>query len=241
MADLTSTSPEQFSPASVQALIDNDVPEGQYLEFKEKPPVKGASQLDWMDEDGKLKDRARNKVLEESTAFANAYGGTLVLGIKESTTKPPRAVGITPIQDCAELAARLRLAFRDCVEPELRQLDIEPIPIDGQSGVVLIRMGRSRRAPHRVIPTGNCPIRRADRCEKLTMREIQDLTLNVARGMERLDKRLDGRSDALREELRKLATPDDCYGIRLTAAPVGEGICLNAYLKDRPECCINLL
>ena len=179
MANSTSISSEQFSFASVQTLVENEVPEGQYLECKEKPPAKGAAHLDWMDENGKLKDRARNKVLEESTAFANAYGGTLVLGIKESTTKPPKAVGITPIEDCAELAARLRLAFRDCVEPELPQLEIRPIPANGQKGVVLIRVGRSRRAPHRVIPTGNCPIRRADRCEKMTMREIQDLTLNV--------------------------------------------------------------
>ena len=56
------------------------------------------------------------------------------------------------------------------------------------------------------------------------MLEIQDLTLNVARGMERLEGRLERRLDAFREELKKLVAPDDCYGIRLTAVPVDEGV-----------------
>ena len=93
MANSTSISSEQFSFASVQTLVENEVPEGQYLECKEKPPAKGAAHLDWMDENGKLKDRARNKVLEESTAFANAYGGgfgSWNQGIDDETTKGGR-------------------------------------------------------------------------------------------------------------------------------------------------------
>ena len=39
----------------------------------------------------RIGDRAKNELLEEEVAFANAYGGTLVLGVRESDAKPPVA------------------------------------------------------------------------------------------------------------------------------------------------------
>ena len=130
-----------------------------------------------MDGKDQIGDRARNKVLEEAVAFANAHGGALLIGIKESDTKPPVAAEIKPLPRCAELAERLGLMFRECVEPQLPWLEVFGVPIEGKNGVVVIRVGRSRLAPHRVKPTHVCPVRRADRCDSMTMREIQDMTL----------------------------------------------------------------
>lgn len=59
------------------------------------------------------------------------------------------------------------------------------------------------------------------------MREIQDMTLNVSRGLERLEKRLDERSERFHQEFDCLKTPEDAFGIRLTASPVGEEIRLD--------------
>ena len=56
------------------------------------------------------------------------------------------------------------------------------------------------------------------------MREIQDMTLNVLRGLERLDKRLSERSGRFPEEYKRLETPEDAFRIRVTAAPVGDAI-----------------
>ncbi len=56
------------------------------------------------------------------------------------------------------------------------------------------------------------------------MREIHDMTLNVSRGLERLERRLDERSERFEEEFKRLQTPEDAFGIRLTAMPVGEEI-----------------
>ena len=92
------------------------------------------------------------------------------------------------------------------------------------SGVVVFRVGRSRMAPHRVTTTRVCPVRRADRCEGMSMREIQDMTLNVSRGLERLERRLSERSERFSQEFRVLKTPEEAFGIRLTAAPVGDEI-----------------
>ena len=166
-------------------------------------------------------DRARNELLEEAVAFANAYGGALVLGIAESKAKPPVAARICPIPRCADLAERLKLVFRDCVEPQIPRVDIFAVPIADDAGVVIISTGRSRMAPHRVKPTRKCPIRRSDRCEEMTMREIQDLTLNLSRGMEQLERRLAMRSERFAEEFKRLELPDLASGIRVTAVPVG--------------------
>ena len=56
------------------------------------------------------------------------------------------------------------------------------------------------------------------------MREIQDMTLNVARGLELLERKLSARAHCFRQEFERLQTPESALGIRLTAAPVGEEI-----------------
>jgi hypothetical protein len=58
----------------------------------------------------------------------------------------------------------------------------------------------------------------------MTMREIQDMTLNVSRGLERLDRRLRERSKRFEQEFRRLRDPHNAIGIRATALPVGDEV-----------------
>jgi predicted HTH transcriptional regulator len=39
-------------------------------------------------------ERARNEILEEVIGFANAHGGDIVIGVGETTDKPPRAASV---------------------------------------------------------------------------------------------------------------------------------------------------
>ena len=227
MIEVLSKPTDQIGIDDIKALFASVVPEGEQIEFKGSLPAKGQTPDPWENGGDHIGDRAKDKILEEVVAFANAHGGALLLGIKESDTKPPIAAEISPIPRCADLAERLKLVFRDCVEPQLPRLEVFAIPTDGQSGVIIIRVGRSRLAPHRVTRTLVCPIRRSDRCEEMTMREIQDMTLNVSRGLERLERRLLERSERFEEEFKRLPTPEDAFGIRLTATPVGEEIRLD--------------
>ena len=87
--------------------------------------------------------------------------------------------------------------------------------------------GQSRRAPHRVTTTRECTVRRRDRCEKMTMWEIQDMTLNVSRGMEHFEKRLSARSVRFQNEFNRLESLDSVFGLRFTALPVGEDVQLD--------------
>ena len=224
MIDLLAKPPDQVTAKDIEALVAMQTQEDAQIEFKENLSTRNGSPDAWMQGNNKIGDYARNTILREAVAFANAYGGTLLLGIKESKANPPVAAQITPLPKCGELAERLRKQFRDCVEPQIPQLEAFGVKINEEKGVVVVRVGRSRMAPHRVSPTRSCPIRRADRTEEMTMREIQDLTLNVARGMERLDGRFAARAKRFREEFGRLTSPDNAFGLRFTALPVGEEV-----------------
>ena len=198
------------------------------MEFKRGLPAKGKGNQDqWMSDQTNIGEFAKNKILKEVVAFANAYGGVLVLGIEEDgKAKPAVAKKICPIPKCEDAADRFRSIFRARVEPKLPACDIFAVKTgsDG-TGVVVFRVpGRSRLAPHRIEGTNICPIRRWDCSEKMTMREIQDMTLNMARGLERLDKKLQEREKRFKHEFERLCAPERAYGIRITAVPVGDDL-----------------
>ena len=232
MIEVLSKPAEKIGISDIQSLIASKVPEGEQVEFKESLSTKGGSDDTWVISKGKIGDRAKNALLKEAVGFANAYGGVVLLGIGESKANPPVAARIVPIPRCAELAERLKLVFRDRVEPQLPRIDICGVPTKGKSGVVIIRVGHSRLAPHRVTGTLICPVRRADRCEEMSMREIQDMTLNVSRGLERLERRLSERAERFREEFERLENPKEAWGIRLTATPVGDEIRIDRVFRQ---------
>ncbi len=226
MIDILTKPADQLDINDLQALIDSRVQEDERIEFKRDLSVKKGQKDSWY-ENQKLGDKARNVILEKSVAFANAFGGALILGIEESKSRngPGVANEISPIPHCADLADRLTSVFGNCVEPHIPGLEIIPIITQDDAGAVVIRVGRSRQAPHRVIPSRVCSIRRSDRCEEMTMREIQDLVLNLARGTEKLDTLLNERSKRFEEEFRGINDWDqNAIGIRATAAPLGDEI-----------------
>ena len=226
MIDILTKPADQLDINDLQALIDSRVQEDERIEFKRDLSVKKGQKDSWYDNQ-KLGDKARDVILEESVAFANAFGGALILGIEENESRngPGVANEISPIPHCADLASRLESVFGNCVEPHIPGLEVIPIKTDVDAGAIVIRVSRSRLAPHRVKPTRVCPIRRSDRCEEMTMREIQDLVLNLARGTERLDTLLTERSERFEEEFRGFSDwNQDAIGIRATAVPLGDEI-----------------
>ena len=232
MIDVLSKPIDEIGRPEIQALIDLEVPEGEEIEFKKEPPGDEGRPDPWM-EGAKLGIYAKNRILKEVIAFANAYGGVLLIGIDESDDNPAVANSITPVPRCADLAESLKLVFRDRVEPQLVRIDIKGVETeDDGSGVVIIRVGKSRLAPHRVTRTLICPIRRADRSEEMTMREIQDMTLNVSRGLQGVKQKLSERSLRFREEFDSIEPRDDKFGIRLTAVPVADEIRIDSVFRQ---------
>ena len=156
---------EQVGMGKIQELIDLQVREGEHIEFKETLPGRGNNRDPWLNGENKIGQEAKNKVLEEAVAFANAHGGVLLIGIKESDTEePPFAAEITPLPRCVALVERFSSIFSACVEPQIPSLEVFAVLTDGDNGVLVIRVGRSRLAPHRVTTTRECTVRRRDRC-----------------------------------------------------------------------------
>ena len=233
MTEIIAKPADEITIDDITELIASQVPEGERLEFKETLPSRRQTPDPWIQGRNRISDRAKDALLAEAVAFANAYGGVLLIGVEETDSDPGVASAIQPIPRCQELGDRLRLVFRDRVEPQLPRLEIFGVPSEGDNGVVVIRVGQSRLAPHRVKKTRVCPIRRADRCEEMSMREIQDMTLNVSRGLERLDTKFRVRSERFPDELNFLHTPHDAFGFRLTGIPVGDDIRFERVFRAR--------
>ncbi len=211
---------EQITAEDVSALKANKWPEGDTVEFKEALPSKKADGDPWITGANSISDYARNGILAAVVAFANAHGGMVIIGIAETKDKPSRAADINPLPRCAELAERLLDQARECIEPKLPVLSVRGVEMDKKgNGVVVFRVPQSRLAPHRLEPTGHCYYRRATSSEKMTMREIQDLTLRVERGLEAIERRFVERREAFEKWAREVPVITPAVGMRATALP----------------------
>jgi Putative DNA-binding domain len=213
--------PSELTSEDIDRLVSEHVQEGSQVELKMTLPAKKADDL-WVLGKGEVGDYARNELVAEVIAFANAYGGWLFLGVEETDDKPARASAVVPIRDCAELADRLRLMCRDCIEPKLPVLELAGVPMgsDG-TGVVIFHVPRSRMAPHRHTVTKECYIRRADRTEKMTMREVQDLTLQVERGLTAIERQFqEQREQFVRRFAAHRGGNAHAFGLHATLLPL---------------------
>ncbi len=200
----------------IDRLAKDQVRESDVVEFKEALSGKGGPDP-WHRGAAGIGPAARDKVVNEIIAFANAHGGTLVLGIAESSDKPARAEKVAPVPRCADLAERLSRALADTVEPPLAPFPaVVPVPIDGDAGVVVFQVATSRNAPHRHRSTLQGHVRRGEQAVPMTMREIQDLTLQVERGLAGIERRFEQRA----KMAAKWTPSKAAFTLRATAIPL---------------------
>jgi hypothetical protein len=172
------------------------------LEFKGAlpfQPTKGQPETAdrWIEKGDRIGDHARNEVLAEIVAFANADGGTLVLGMHETKDEPRRAERLEPLPKCEELAKRFFDAAEDVIEPRLPGIVVHAVPAaDDGSGYVLMRVGKSLVGPHRLTTTREFYIRRGERSSRMSVREITDRTLALARTGDRVESVFSERHEA---------------------------------------------
>ncbi|MGT2482346.1 hypothetical protein ACU4GR_33735 (plasmid) [Methylobacterium oryzae CBMB20] len=95
---------------------------------------------------------------------------------------------LEPLPRCEALLKRILDAAEDTIEPRLVGLAGQAIP-DGPEGAgfLVLRAGKSIRGPHRLQGTREFYIRRGERAAKMDVREIKDLTLELARTGDRLE------------------------------------------------------
>lgn len=125
---------------------------------------------------------AKKALAKEITALANSYGGTLILGMGEDSSK--RASAIYPIADCRREADDLSNAVPAIIDPPIPGFECEGIETDGAGGgVIVMRVPQSIVGPHWVTEkaggtTGTCYVRRNTASVPASMRDIHQLVLS---------------------------------------------------------------
>jgi Putative DNA-binding domain len=132
---------KRLSELSVADIFDlRGVAESRFLDFKSASV--GASERD------------RREFVADVTAFANASGGDIVLGVATADGVASAVEGIE-LADADKEKLRLGDLIRSGTEPRLMQFDMVWIPTEGARGFLVIRVPRSWQAPHRVTLQGN--------------------------------------------------------------------------------------
>lgn len=137
---------EDVIEADIQRLIVHGVREGRTLDFK------GAQTFT---RDGMLTSDEKSKLAEDVCAFANAYGGDLVIGVEtfdktEGDSAVAKAIAPVLVDNLDATLLELVSSLRDALEPQLATLQAKPVPVATGGHVIVLRVGPSPSAPHRV-------------------------------------------------------------------------------------------
>ena len=152
---------DQIEISDIKSLIENEIPESKTLEYKRELNIS--------------KGDKRKEFLADVSAFANAIGGDLIFGIEEDkdTNLPIQLCGI----ECSsvdELILRLESMIRDSISPRISKVDVKAIENNDGVYVIIIRIGRSYLAPHRVTYNGHDKFYSRDSKGKYPM-DVNDL------------------------------------------------------------------
>lgn len=131
---------QEITEEDLQSLIDNSVPEGKTIEYKQKLP--GNSDSD------------KKEFLADVSSFGNASGGMIIYGIVEDKGSPKLLNGIDKVDIDSE-TRRLDSIIRAGIEPKLPSFNIKVVPLKNSKTAVIIQIARSWISPHRVVFQGH--------------------------------------------------------------------------------------
>ncbi|MGY4433957.1 hypothetical protein ACVWWO_006434 [Bradyrhizobium sp. F1.13.1] len=181
---------ESITAAHIEALIASQAEEGPRLELKRALATNDGRPDRWMRDQSSIGTVARDDIAKEVVAFANAYGGVVVIGIEETDDNPKRAQSvfepvIPAVHDCAD---RLVQSLRSVIDPPLPMLEPRGIELADGGGVIVLRVGPSPSAPHGFGRPSSAYVRRGSSAEPLTMRDMQSLFYERRTRLERITR-----------------------------------------------------
>lgn len=178
---------EDLTDEDIETLIRDGTEESLYLDFKREP---------WGNSDGD-----RKEFLFDVTAFANAYGGYILVGIEEEKVGGvPRAKAIANVANAATLADDLQKVMLSAIDPRLPGASIRSV-LTTCGTVLAIHIPRSSRAPHMVTYKGTNKFYCRHGREKLPMSvgEVGDAFTLAGRTTERALQALEDFIQSARE------------------------------------------
>lgn len=173
--------------ADLETLVSGAVAEGPNLEFKRTLSDANGGDDRWITHQDRIGRDAQKELAREIVAFANAYGGLLLLGIDEAAGGTAQT--ITPLPRCADLAERLLRAIGDMVDPPMPGFDVRaiPSPQGNEAGVVALRVSASSAAPHGYGEPPQTYVRRVTSATPMTMRDLQSVFWDARTRRERIE------------------------------------------------------
>ena len=121
--------------ADVQRLVSSGVQEELRLEYKSGRPTN--------------RDRFKNDIAQDISAFANSAGGTLIIGVLEKDGMPVSIDGVD--QHFSRESLGQVLAYK--ISPAIPGLRIESLSSDAGEAVLVVSVQASRDAPTRALIT----------------------------------------------------------------------------------------
>ena len=110
---------EEITSTEIESLVSDGVEEGVFLDYKARPHARDAAGI--------------HELLKDLSAFANAQGGYLIIGIGEAAGAPRRPGGFVNVEDLEGVRRRIIDLCLEKIEPRLTELDIQGIDVDGKT------------------------------------------------------------------------------------------------------------
>ncbi|MBR1246131.1 ATP-binding protein [Bradyrhizobium sp. AUGA SZCCT0169] len=191
--DIFSSPLESLSFLDFGAVVKNQLEEGPRLEFKRSLPAPEGRDDRWMLDQKGIGNTARDDIAKEVVAFANAYGGVVIVGIEETDDNPKRAASIwePQIPKVVDCASRLEQSLRSVIDPPLPMLEVRGVESSDGYGIIILRVGASPSAPHGHGRPVNAYVRRGTSSEPLTMRDMQSIFYERRTRLERISRIVD--------------------------------------------------
>ncbi len=147
----------------IRLLIDNSVPEGPHLDYKEAPYSN--------------RGQDRREMLRDVAALANSEGGYLVVGIREDYAD--RAAELTPFDNPGQVAQAMRQSCLDGIRDRIEGLEIVVYETGYNQGIVVVHVPFSDQRPHMMIRDSRTDFFRRYETDKrpMTIGEIREMIL----------------------------------------------------------------
>ncbi len=126
---------DNLSEADLAELVTMQVPEGLRIEYKRDLY--------------RNSDAEKREALKDVSAFANSFGGHLLLGIEDQNGLASAIPGVANA-DPDDVILRLEQLIRTGIEPRIQGIRICAIRLANQAFCFVLRVPRSWYAPHRV-------------------------------------------------------------------------------------------
>jgi hypothetical protein len=163
---LTAQQVVTLNEAALRSFLALGLPEGLYLDYKEA--LSGATEKE-----------GKREFIKDVTAFANAAGGQLILGVRDPTTDGPTDELVPGLEGGDAIAQDLERLASSSIDPRIPGLRVVPVPLmSGKTCVVVhVPLGLSR--PHMVNHAGHRSfyVRHSESSVQMTTHEIREAVL----------------------------------------------------------------